>query len=483
MRISLKTEHRWFICILALLFILSSGLAIYFEKTYFLLVPFGALLIYPAFYNYRILYYLFLLTLLFSIPFSIGSSNIDLPSEPLMIILLLLSFIILVNNTIDLSFLRHPVTLLLLAHFAWMILVSFYSVNTLHSIKYLLAKTWYIAAFYFFTCVILQKIEDFRKIYWLLYIPFLAIIFYTLIRHYQLGLTFEDANIPMNPFFANHVLYSTAVVVFLPFVYFAYYNKNYNTNSFRSFVLGFSIFLFIVAIGFSYTRASWLGIPIGLGVYIILKNNLMKAALVFTGVCLIAMVIYLTSNNRFMEFAPDFKSTIFHKGDIEGHLAATYKMEDVSGMERVNRWVAAKRMVEDRPMLGSGPSTFYPEYKKYMLNSFYTYVSDNPEMSTTHNYFLMVLCEQGIIGFLLFSTISVMLIIMGARIYKTSPDKQHRNLAMACTASLVIFYFHLMLNDLVETDKIGGLFFISMAVLVRLDQWTKNQPVLNQNHL
>jgi O-antigen ligase len=153
-------------------------------------------------------------------------------------------------------------------------------------------------------------------------------------------------------------------------------------------------------------------------------------------------------------------------------------MQDASGMERIYRWVAAKRMVQDKPIFGTGPSTFYPEYKRYTLNSFHTYVSDNPEMSSTHNYFLMVLCEQGVIGFLFFSSISVMLLLTGSRLYNGLQEKQHRNLAMACTISLVILYFHLTLNDLIETDKVGSLFFICMAILVRLDQWSKQAKAI-----
>jgi O-antigen ligase len=479
MGIGLKPDRLILFSFLAFLSALSTGMGIYWGKYYLCIFPFAALVIYSVFYNFRILYYLLLFTLPFSIPFTVGTSNVDLPSEPLMISLLIISMIILIRNRdFDLSFLRHPITLLLLTHFLWMVLITFFSVNPLHSVKYLLAKTWYIAAFYFVTCMLLQKIEDFRKIFWALFIPFLALIISTIIRHYQLGFDFETANLPMNPFFHNHVLYSTTLIVFLPFVLFAYRTKIYNSNIFRNCILGIGLLLFLIAIGFSYTRASWLGIPIGIAVYYIVKKNLLKISLVLCGIFLTASVIYLSWNYRFMAYAPNYMKTIFHEGDIQGHLEATYKMQDVSGMERIYRWVAAKRMIQDKPLLGSGPSTFYPEYKSYTVNSFYTYVSDNPEMSSTHNYFLMVLCEQGIIGFLLFSSISIMLLLIGSRLYNGLQDEQYRHLAMACTISLVILYFHLMLNDLIETDKVGSLFFITMAVLVRLDQWSKQSKAL-----
>ncbi|MFL5728933.1 MAG: O-antigen ligase family protein [Cytophagaceae bacterium] len=476
MKIALKKKELFFTGLLTILTLVSGCYGIYAGKYYFCLIPFLALGGWWALHDYSIIYFALLTTLPFSLSISIGSATVDIPSEPLMLCLLpLSSLIILKNRDLDMSFLRHPITLLLAAHFAWMVFVSFFSVNPLHSVKYLLSKTWYITAFFFFTAVLFRKAEDFRKIFWCLLFPLLIVVVYTLIRHYKLGFGFETSNKPMNPFFFNHVLYSSALVIFLPFLVFAWRNKNYNFNIFRNIALGSGLVLFLIGIGFSYTRASWLGIPLAIVVFLVVKNNLMKASLILTGVMIFASVVYIARNYKFMDYAPDFNKTIFHNGDIGGHLKATYQMEDVSGMERIYRWVAAKRMFEDRPILGSGPSTFYPEYRRYTLNSFYTYVSDNPEHSSTHNYFLMVLCEQGIAGFLLFTSLCVLLLLTGTKIYKTSGNIQHRNLAMACTISLTIFYLHLMLNDLVETDKIGSLFFIVMAILVKLDIWTREQ--------
>jgi O-antigen ligase len=477
MPFALKQEGLLPSCLLALISSCCIGFGIYSDKYYICILPLAAVVTWAAFHDYKIVYFLLLFSLPFSVQLSIGTIAIDLPSEPLMIALLIITVILLIKNRdSDLSFLKHPITFLLLAHFLWMILISFFSVNPLHSVKYLLSKTWYMASFYFFTCLLLQKIGDFRRIFWIMFIPFVIVIIYTIIRHQQLGFEFETSNLPMNPFFINHVMYSTTLAVFFPFVIFAFRNKIYNYNIFRNLALGLGIILFLFAIGFSYTRASWLALPIGLLVYFIVKKNLLKISLVLCGITLAASIIYLSWNYRYMAYAPNYLKTIFHKGDIHGHLKATYNMQDASGMERIYRWVAAKRMVEDKPFFGTGPSTFYPEYQSYTLNSFHTYVSNNPEKSSTHNYFLMVLCEQGVIGFLLFSSIAVMLLLIGSRLYNSSHDVQFRNLAMACTIALVILYFHLMLNDLIETDKVGSLFFITMAVLVKLDQWSKQQP-------
>ena len=141
-------------------------------------------------------------------------------------------------------------------------------------------------------------------------------------------------------------------------------------------------------------------------------------------------------------------------------------------MERVYRWVAAGRMIADKPMVGSGAATFYPEYKRYTVKSFRTYVSENPEKSTTHNYFLLQLAEQGIPGFLLFVTLIATALLMGESLYhRSQAQPEVRRVVLAALLSFVVIVFHLTLNELVEVDKIGPVFFICLALLVRANSW------------
>jgi O-antigen ligase len=455
-----------------LVLIFSVFLCLYLEEYYFAGIPFALVIGIMGLLNFRLLYYLLIFSIPFSISFNVGSAAIDLFSEPLMMALLFISVIVFVRNkNLDLAFLKHPLSILLLIHFLWMIFITFFSVNPVHSIKYLISKAWYMAAFFFMTGIVIQTISDFRKVFWLYFSSLLTIIIITLIRHYGMGMGFETASKPMYPFFHNHVLYSSTLAVFLPFVWFAY--KSYSNNIFKYALLGIGLLLFITGICFAYTRASWLALPFAVIVYFIIKKNLTKYFLIASGLFLIVTLSFLLYHNRYMHYASDYSKTIFHKGDIEGHLEATYKLEDVSGMERIYRWIGASRMFIDKPITGSGPSTFYPEYKSYTLSTFYTFVSGNPEGSSTHNYFLMVLCEQGIIGFLLFSTICLSLVLIGTRLYATCKDSEYKNLAMACTLSLILLYLHLMLNDLIETDKIGSLFFITLTMIIKLDMWAK----------
>ncbi|RZL03521.1 MAG: hypothetical protein EOO62_21495 [Hymenobacter sp.] len=194
--------------------------------------------------------------------------------------------------------------------------------------------------------------------------------------------------------------------------------------------------------------------------------------LVVSAVTMIGGAVYFVSADNFMRFAPDYEKTVWHGGNFEAHLASTYKLEDVSGMERVYRWVAAARMVADKPATGSGPSTFYPEYKRYTVSGFRTYVSDNREHSTTHNYFLLTLAEQGFPGFLLFCVLLGTALVTIERLYHLSlPRPDIHLVVLAAAMSFIIIVFHLFLNELVEVDRIGSVFLVVLAVLVRAGTW------------
>jgi O-antigen ligase len=50
---------------------------------------------------------------------------------------------------------------------------------------------------------------------------------------------------------------------------------------------------------------------------------------------------------------------------------------------------------------------------------------------------------------------------------------------LASSLSLVIIIFHLTLNELVEADKIGSVFFVCLALLIRATSWLEEDNEVN----
>lgn len=427
--------------------------------------------------EWRLIYYLFLLTLAFSREINIGGGlSMDVPSEPLMLLLLgsVAATLVLQPGALPRREVLHPLAILLGLGYVWAVSSTLFSVDTLKSVKFLLAKLWYIGPFFFGTLLLLRNRAMVWRISGLYTTGVCITVVYSLIRHATRGFTFDTINWAIEPFYFNHVTYATVLALLLPY---AVYGARAAPRRVGRWLWGSAAVLLFVGLLVTYTRASLLSVPIALLYYYVIRYRLTRLVLLGTVVGALAAVLYFVHENNYMLYAPDFEKTVFNGENFSKHLEATYKLEDMSGMERVYRWVAAARMIDDKPLTGSGPSTFYPEYKRYTVWSFHTYVSDNPEHSTTHNYFLLLLAEQGIPGFVLFALLLAVALLLCEQLYHRSTRPENRYIVLAASLSLIIIIFHLFLNELIEVDKIGSFFFIALAILIRMQTWLDGEIV------
>jgi O-antigen ligase len=173
---------------------------------------------------------------------------------------------------------------------------------------------------------------------------------------------------------------------------------------------------------------------------------------------------YLLNKNNYLDYAPNKLEVIFHEGDFDKHLESTVQLTDMSGMERVYRWIASKNALKNIWLTGTGPSTFYDEYKKYTESLFETYVSDNPEKSTTHNYYLLIFFEQGIIGLLLF--IVLVGVFLHLSDYYNNISKEYKTLIIATSITFISILIHQFLGDQIETDEVGSIFYLCIGIFI-----------------
>ncbi len=100
-------------------------------------------------------------------PFAVNMSlmpgmELSMPVEPLMIVFSgMFLFRVLASKSYDTRILRHPVALLLLASLAWMAFTSATSELPWVSLKYTLARVWFVLPFFFAAA---QIFKDQRRI-------------------------------------------------------------------------------------------------------------------------------------------------------------------------------------------------------------------------------------------------------------------------------------------------------------------------------
>ena len=450
------------------------------EEPLFFLVPVGFLFAYQLIINYKIIFFLLLLVTPGATEFYFtGGFSTTLPTEPIMIVLMLTFFFFLMmkRENLDKAFFTHPLAFVLYLHFIWMIFTSIFADEIVISLKYMVAKTWFIVAFFCVAGMVIKNINHYKAAFWCLFVPTVLLTIYTLINHMHYQFRFSEVNKTMVPFFRNHVNYAVFLALMLPLTIAA--TKWYERFTWQKMVLKLGVIILMLGIYFAYTRSAWLSVMGALVAYYLIKNNKLIPAAFIAIVGVIIFVFYMMHDNKYLFYAPEYTKTIYHS-DFSDHMESTISLEDVSSAERIYRWVAAVHMIEDKPVLGFGPGQFYFNYKEYTVNKFETYISRNEEQSTVHNYYLQITVEQGFIGITIWVLLLLSILYLGQRLYNKYKDSEYKAMAMAITLSIITIIINISLSDLIEADKIGTCFFMFMAILINLDvHYKRNQAAVD----
>lgn len=456
--------------ILALLVVGSVAGSLYYRIPALMGMGLSVVMLMLIITDYRSAFLLLVASIPLSISVQLGSLATYLPSEPLMVgFTLIFIFAILQGQRLNFQVKVKLFPVLLFFLLGWTLFSCITSVDLLRSFKYLAAKLWYVAAFVGMGSIFMRDERDIKKIFEAFLFPLVLVIAIITVWHLGEGFSFEASHKIVNPFFANGVVYGAALALFIPYIWFA--RSWYAPRSTARIFLWIALGLAIIGIVLSYKRGAWLAVLSLPLVYVLLRKKWLSATIYASLGVIAVLILYLLIDNTYYKYAPDFSQTIWHEGDLSGHLNATLEGTEISSVERFYRWVAAKNMLSQHPLTGTGPSTFNITYKTYADDAFRTYVSDNPEQSTTHNYFLMTFAEQGWVGGFLFLALSIGMILRGINIYNSTDNEKYKQLITVAILSLYTILLHSLLNEMIEVDKIGAFFWINLLVIHKVDVW------------
>jgi putative inorganic carbon (HCO3(-)) transporter len=423
----------------------------------------------------------YLLVIVFFVPISIPLRNlveglsIDmyLPTEPLLAGLLLLYLVkYLTGDRIHIRVLRHPVTLAIFFQLAWLFITSITSSDPLVSFKYLLSRSWFIVGFYLLASQIFREEKRMHTYLWLFIIAFTGIILYTLYNHAQYGLTNQImAHRVSRPFYNDHTSYGAVLGFLLPVLIALFLFIRREEINLR-FLMVLLILLFVFATVVSYTRATWVSILGAIVIWAIIKLRI-RFELVLVGAVLL-VAFFLSIRPQLMLKLE--RNRVESSGEFTEHVQSISNIStDQSNLERINRWSCAVRMWRDKPVFGFGPGTYQFQYGRYQRSYEKTRIStDFGTLGNAHSEYLGPLAEAGVFGLL-----SVLLIIgtsiyTGLRVYFTSKKRSIRILSLSLMVGLFSYYFHGLLNNFLDTDKISALFWGYTAMLVAMDVYHRD---------
>lgn len=456
----------------ALAFVGLNALFIAFEVYYLPVIPVVMLFIMIAFARLDLL----LFSVVFFAPLSLQLSHLIegvgvdlyLPTEPLLALLLLVYVMRFLKGVrTDFRILRHPVTLAIYFYLAWMALTVITSSDPLVSIKFLISKVWFIAGFYLVAAEVFRRSKAIQWYVWAYAASFSVVIIYTIVRHSGYGLDNQMmAHSMMQPFYKDHTSYGATLAFLIPvLISFLFLIKRENMNI--RFLLFLVILLFVVATLFSYTRAAWVSLIGGLGVWAVIKLRIRFEILAVAGVG--AIVLFFLFQPMILMRLEDNRTK--SSGDLGEHVQSISNISnDQSNLERINRWSCAIRMWKEKPLFGFGPGTYQFEYGKFQRSYERTEISTNfGTRGTAHSEYFGPLSESGLPGMLSILIIIGTTIFTGIRVHLKAKSRTIRILSLGILIGLVTYYIHGVLNNFLDTDKASALFWGFTAMLVAMD--------------
>ncbi len=208
------------VLILCFLFIMANSALIAMEQYWFSVVPFALLILMLAFVATDKLMWFIVFTTPLSLnleELSFGGIGMFLPTEPLLFGVMLIFFIkLLYDRNYDRAILRHPITQVILINLSWIIITTITSSLPIVSIKFLLARMWFVVAFYFIGTQLFKNVKNIRTFFWMFTIPLAIVALYTFIHHSLYQFAERPAHWVMQPFFKDHTVYGAELAIMFP---------------------------------------------------------------------------------------------------------------------------------------------------------------------------------------------------------------------------------------------------------------------------
>lgn len=393
--------------------------------------------------------------------------DISLFTEPFLILLLAITTMnFLLRGKTDDRLTRHPIFVSIVLILLWTLFTSISSSMPSVSFKYFLSRTWLIMPL---TLIGFQLFVNNKKnielFLWLHIASLFLVILIATVKVFSIySLDLKSTHFAVRPFYNDHTAYGAVIALLFPVAtsfIFIYKKPVYRILS----LIVSSILL--LGIVLSYSRASWLGIVLigTILILIILKIKLRYLVMTLLGATLIVSTFWFQIIDRLSKNNQDSSAKFLT------HITSISNIStDASNVERLNRWYCALQMFKERPIAGWGPGTYQFQYAPFQLERMRTIISTNfGDIGNAHSEYLGPLAEQGLPGTILFIVSAVIIIYYSFRIYYRSEIKWARYLALGIGLGFITYFFHGLLNNFLNTDKLAIPFYGLTTIIIALN--------------
>lgn len=475
-------ENSWLIAFISA-FIALLGYSIWIDSFYGYLLPYALLVLYVAIFYTEYTYFF----VIAATPLSINieeytdSFGLFLPTEPLLFGTMLLLLIQATKYPVFPSYLKSsPIVWAVAFYLFWIFTTSLTSEHPITSFKFLLAKLWFIVPVLFYGSAVFFEPKKIKWFLWLFCSAMIIAILYTLVIHASYRFGEKESHWVMWPFFKDHTIYGALVALVLPLV-FAFLLSKKHTPLVQFIWIGF-LFVVLVGLYFSYTRAAWLSVILGMVIWLLIRAKI-KFSLIASVTLIVGSLTWL-SWDAIQQSLERNKSEHTTEEFGERLESATNVTTDASNLERINRWSCAIAMFEERPLVGFGPGTYAFEYARFQDPENLTIISTNfGNLGNAHSEYLGPLAEMGLFGMLSMFLLVAAIFYQGITLYNRWPetDKETKTLLMGMIVALSTYFIHGFLNNYLDTDKAAVPIWTICAIFIGLTERLKRMEKNNSS--
>lgn len=397
---------------------------------------------------------------------------VSLPSEPMLAgVLLLFIAKLLYDGKYDRSVARHPVSIVIYCMFAWMVVTAITSEMPVVSLKFIVARMWFIVPSFFLGALLFKKPKNIDWFIWLYIASLCIVIVYTTINHAKNGFDGDSAHWVMTPFYNDHTAYGAALAIYL--IYAITYALLPGIKTSRRVLIICATGMLSLAMVLSSCRAAWVSLAAAVAVLICVLLKI-KFRWILTAL-LILVGLFFTFRHQIID-------TLEHNnqdasGDIvENIQSITNISTDASNLERINRWQSAFRLFSERPVFGWGPGTYQFVYAPYQMSKEKTIISTNAgDGGNAHSEYIGPLAEQGFMGTILMLTLVITVVFSGLKAHHRAKNKKAKIMALGATLAFFSYFVHGFLNNFLDTDKLAIPVWSCAALIVVIDLYYSRQ--------
>lgn len=455
------------------------------QLSYLMLVAAALPVVYLLLFNKSLLLQLTVLLVPLSIKITTPffGSAFTAPSELILTAVVVFTIpIIFFTKRVDRKLLLHPLTILFVIDTGWMIVASMNSEMPDVSFKRVIMRIIFLTGFYFIFAHLFENRKLLSRPHLLYAIGLIPPIFYIWRAHAHYNFDSRAAFEISAPFYPDHTVYGASIAFVIPFIVIMLFNSaEFLKKPYQKRLLIVVAIVLFVAEFFAYSRAAIISLAAVVVLYAAIKLFKVQLWHLVTLMMIMGALTFAYSG-QLMEWARK-NDAVSNDGDLSNHYkSVTNITRDASNLERINRWVCAYRMFEDRPLTGYGPGTYQFVYAQFQTKETTTYISTRfGDRGNAHSEYLTYLSETGIFGFISFICITFYSIYLGLSLYYKRSDRYIKSLILAATFGLVTFFFHGLFNAFIDQDKMAALVFPALAILVAIDVYHKEEPVSAAN--